>query len=117
MEILWELLLDDRHDVVFAHHEQILAVDLHFGTGVLAEQDLVALLDVERADLAVLEDLALTDGDHFAADRLLGGRVRDHDSARGFAFLFGTPDHDTVMQGTKLHGGTPSSSLWFNIKD
>jgi hypothetical protein len=39
--------------------------------------------------------------------RLLGGRVRDHDSTRGFALLFGTPDHDTVMQGTKLHGVLP----------
>ena len=68
-------------------------------------------LDVERADFAVLEDLALADRDDLPLDRLFGRRVRNHDAARGFALFFETPDHDhAVMQGTKLHGGTPFSS-------
>src|SRR5690348_10969790 len=46
------------HDVFLAHDHQILAVDLHLSPAVLAEQDLVADLDVERTDLAVLENLA-----------------------------------------------------------
>ena len=52
-------LLDDRHDVFLAHHEEIFAIDLHFGAAVLAEQDVVADLDVERTNFAVLEDLPL----------------------------------------------------------
>src|SRR4030095_16642535 len=61
--ILWflrrrrELLLDHRHHVFLAHDEVFLAIDLHLGSAVLAEQDVIADLDVERADVAVLEDL------------------------------------------------------------
>ena len=39
---------DDTHDVVFLHDQQVFAVDLDLGAGPFAEQDLVALLDVER---------------------------------------------------------------------
>src|SRR5690348_16263543 len=58
--------LDHAHDVFFAHDEQFLAFDLHGLARVLAEQDLVADLDGHRADLAVVEDLAVADGQHFA---------------------------------------------------
>src|SRR5512135_3499130 len=53
------LLLEHRHHVFFAHDEVFLAVQLHLGAAVLAEKHVVADLDVERAHLAVLEDLAL----------------------------------------------------------
>src|SRR5512134_2446895 len=69
-----ELLLDHRHHVFFAHHEVLAAVDLDLGAAVLAEQHVVADLDVERAHVAVLEDLALAHCDDLAADRLLGRR-------------------------------------------
>ena len=39
---------DDREDFVLAEDEDLLAVDLDVGAGVLPEQDLVAHLDVER---------------------------------------------------------------------
>src|SRR5512137_1571379 len=55
------LALDGREDVFLAHHQELLAVDLDLGAGVLGEEDLVALLDVEGADLSVLEDLAVAD--------------------------------------------------------
>ena len=48
------LLFDDGHHVVFAHDQQVFAVDLDLGTRILAEQHLVALLQIEGADLAVL---------------------------------------------------------------
>src|SRR3954470_5841066 len=41
------LLLDDAEDVVLAQNEVLFAVDLHFGTRVLAEQDVVASFYVE----------------------------------------------------------------------
>ena len=52
------VLLDDTHDVFFAHHQDLLAGDLDLGPGILAEQDAVADLDVEGAAVAVVEDLA-----------------------------------------------------------
>ena len=41
----------------------LLVVDLDLGAGVLADEDPVALLDVQRKLLAVVVDLALADGD------------------------------------------------------
>ena len=47
----------------------------------------VAVLDVERRDLAVLLDLALADGDDLALLRLFLGGVGDDDPA-DFLFAF-----------------------------
>ena len=80
-------LLDDAEDVVFADDEVLFAVDLHLGAGVLAEEDAVADLDVELADRAVLEDLAVADGDDLALDGLLFGGVGDDDPALGLLSL------------------------------
>ena len=62
----FSLLLDDREDVVLAQDDVLFAVELDLGARVLADEDLVAVLDVERAELAVLEDLAVADGDDLA---------------------------------------------------
>src|SRR5687767_5419654 len=48
----------DGHDVFFAHHEQLVAVDLDGGARVLAEEDLVADFHVDGGDLAVFVLLA-----------------------------------------------------------
>src|SRR6185503_14821599 len=60
------LSVHDGHDVFFAHHEDLVAFDANRGAGVLAEQDLVADLDVGRDKLAVLVLLAGPDGEDFA---------------------------------------------------
>src|SRR6187551_3366426 len=106
-----ELLLDDRHDVFLTHDEVFLAIDLHFGAAVLAEEDVVADLDVERADVAAFEDLALADGNDLAADRLLGRRVRDHDAARRLRFRVETLDDHAVVQRANLQFFSHSSRL------
>src|SRR6476619_5156409 len=46
--------LDDAVDFVFAHDEELLAVDLDLLAGVLAEEDRVARLHVERDALPVV---------------------------------------------------------------
>src|ERR1700761_5599208 len=50
------LAFDHGHDVFFAHDHQIFTVDLHFGAAVLAEQDLVADLDIQGPDVAVIKN-------------------------------------------------------------
>ena len=55
--------LDDREDVLLADDEEVLVVDLELGPGVLRVEDLVALLDVHRLALAVVEDAARADGE------------------------------------------------------
>ena len=81
------LLLDDREDVVLAQDDVLFAVELHFGARVLADEDLVARLDLERADLAVLVDLAVADGDDLGLERLLLGGVGDEEAAGGLLLL------------------------------
>nr|QRG44145.1 hypothetical protein [Escherichia coli] len=85
-------------DVVFLHHQVLGAVELDLGAGVLAEQHLVADLDLRRAHVAVVEHLALAHGDDLALDRLLGGRIRDHDTTGGDLLFLGALDDDAVVQ-------------------
>src|SRR5688572_3069765 len=50
-------LLYDREDVVLAQDDVLLAVQLHFGARIFADEDLVPGLDLERTERAVLEQL------------------------------------------------------------
>jgi len=97
------LLRYDAHDVVFTHHEVLGAFDLYRLAAVLAEQDAVASLDVERALLAVFEDLALADGDDFALVgflRALSGMTMPPADLLSSSKRF---NYDAVVQGTDIH--------------
>src|SRR5207245_11074436 len=72
-------LLENGEDVFLAHDEVFFVVDLDLGARILAEQDLVAGLHVQRDFLAVVADLARPDGDHLALLSLLLAGVRDVD--------------------------------------
>ena len=50
--------VEDREDLVFAHDEVLLTVDLDFLAGILAEEDGVARLHVQRLPRAVARSLA-----------------------------------------------------------
>src|SRR5712691_2491956 len=56
-------LFENGEDVLLAQDQILLVVDLHLGAGVLAEQDPIAGLHVERNPLTILTDLAIADGD------------------------------------------------------
>ena len=99
------LLLDHAEDFLFAHHQVLVAVDLDFLAGVLAEQDDVARLDVERGDPAVLLDAALADGNDLALLRLFLGGIRDDDAADLLFRVFNTLDDHSVVQWSHLHDG------------
>src|SRR5215472_14936817 len=68
---------DDAEHLFLAHDHKILAVQLDFGSGILAEQDAVPLLDSKRMNLAFFIDLTFADGDDFALLRLILGGVGD----------------------------------------
>src|SRR6185436_19036269 len=99
---------DDAHDVFLAHDEELFALHFHGLPGVLAEQDLVAGLDVERDQLALVVFLALAHGDDLALIGLFGGGVGDDDAARGFALFLDALDDHTVMQRTDFHAVAPN---------
>src|SRR3546814_5169696 len=70
-------------NVVLAHDLVFDAFELVRAARVLAVDDLVADLDLGRAQLAVVQRLAFTDGDHFTLGRLFLGVVGDDDAAGG----------------------------------
>src|SRR5689334_18571049 len=96
-----DLALEDAHDVALLHNEEFLPVDLHLGARPLAEQHLVALLDVEGRDLAGLVAGAWADGDDLALLRFLGCRVRNDDAASCLGFAIDAANHHAVMQRTE----------------
>src|SRR5271170_3731153 len=94
---------DHAHDVGFLHDQQFLAVDLDFGARPLAEQNLVALLDVEWGQLAVFIATARASRDDLALLRLLLGGIGDDDAALRLLLAFQATNDDAVMQRTKFH--------------
>src|SRR5271165_1583619 len=90
--------LYDRHDILLAHDDELLAIHFDFGAGVFTEENLVALLNVQRAHFTILQDLALADGDNLAEGRLLGRSVRDHDAAWGLTLFGFALDDESVVQ-------------------
>src|SRR4051812_22424902 len=97
------VVFDHGEHFVFAHDEEVLTIELDLLAGVLAEQDEVAGLHVERDALAVVFGLAVARGNDFALLRLFFGGVGDDDSADFlFAFLDASDD-DAVVQRSDVH--------------
>ena len=78
--------LQHAEDVALAEDDELLAVDLNVGAGVLAVVDRVAGADADLHALAVVVELAGPDGDHLALGRLFLGRVGQDDATLGFLF-------------------------------
>src|SRR5262245_58402746 len=96
-------LLEHREDVFLADDQVVFPVERDLAAGVLAEQDLVALLDLERRDLAVVVHLAGAHRDHESLLGLLLGGVGDDDAALGLGLGLEALDQDAVVQGSELH--------------
>src|SRR5579872_3039429 len=56
----------DAEDFFFFHDDEVFAIDLDFGAGILAEQDAVAFFNRQREGLALVVGAAFTGGDDFA---------------------------------------------------
>src|SRR6185436_2902981 len=92
----------DGQDLVFAEDQDLFAVDLDVGPGVLPEEDRVAHLDVERDLGAVVEDLAVPHGQDLAPLGLLLGRVGDDDPALGRLGFLDAADQQPVVKRTYI---------------
>src|SRR6266851_1525168 len=85
---------DDSENLVLAHDQQLFTVDLDFRTGVLAEQNTVAGLNIQGLTRSVFFVLARSGRNHFAFLRFLFGAVRNNNSAAHlFAFVNSLHDH------------------------
>src|SRR5215468_9347212 len=87
------LALEHAEDVVLAHDQELLTLELDLRARVLAKQNAVADLHIERRQLAVVVDLPLADRDHLALLRLFLRGIRDDDPALGASFFL-DPLHD-----------------------
>src|SRR5215207_8528922 len=102
--VLWSWsAVDLGQDVALAQDQEVLAVDRDLGAAVLGVEDLVALRDVERHALAVIVELAVTDGEDLALLRLLLRGVGEHDAGGGRRVLLDGLDDQPIAQGLELH--------------
>src|SRR5438093_5840492 len=108
-DVGWSSLLENGEDVFLAQDQVVFAVDLDLVAGILAEQDAIALLDVQRNALPVLVDLPGADRLDRRALRLLFRRVRDDDPADLLLALFLALDEDPIVQRTNLLHSPPAS--------
>src|SRR2546428_512939 len=97
--------------VFVAQNPVLIVVTLHFGAGVLPEEDRAAILDVERDLLPVLGPLAIAHGDDLALLGLLLPRVRYDDAALFHFLLLESLDENAVVQRTNLHRSSASFVL------
>src|SRR5688572_18320162 len=97
-QLLLLAALDHREHFVFAHDQVILAINSYFLSRVLAEQDGVAVLHIERNPLAVLVGLTLADADDFALLGLFLGGVGDDDAADFLFFFLDALHEDAVVE-------------------
>src|SRR3954471_22537552 len=98
---------NNAQNIAFLHDDEVFTVDLHFGAGPFAEQDLVAGLDVQRRDLAVIGAGAGANGDDFAFLRLFLGRIGNDDPAGALLLGLDTADENTIMKRPESHRANP----------
>ena len=75
-------------DVVLAHDQVVLTVDLDLGAAIFGEEDFVADFDIEFDLLAIVVELASTEGNDGPFLRLLFRRVGNDDISLLDFFLF-----------------------------
>jgi hypothetical protein len=100
------LFVQNAHDVTFLHYQKVLTIDFDFGARPFAEQDLVALFDIEWGQFASLVAAAGANRNHFTLLGFFASRVGYDDATCRFGFSARALDDDTVMQGTKFHDAT-----------
>src|SRR5262249_25008330 len=96
-------LVDDAQHVLFPHDQVLLVLYLDLGAGVLAQEDAVASLHVQRDLLALVVHLAGSDRDDLPLLGLLLRRVRNDDAALLHLLLLDSLDENPVVQRTNLH--------------
>ena len=78
-------------------------VDLDLVAGVLAEEDAVALLHLQRVHAALVVRLATADRDDLALGGLFLGRIRNDDAALRLLFLGDAANNNAIMQWANFH--------------
>ena len=94
---------NDAENLVFAQDQVLLAVQLDFGSRILAEENAVARLHFKRKYLARLVSLAGTGRDNFRFLGLLFRGVGNDDSSPNRLLFFDSLDQYAIMQRSHFH--------------
>src|SRR6266480_2173595 len=89
--------------------QNLVGAELDLGPAVLAEDDLVAFLEIHLDVLPVLVTRAGTDGEDATALRLLLRRVGQHDAADGGLFLVEDLHDQSVTKWLQVHSHSSCS--------
>ena len=95
-------LANNPHDVGFLHNQKVLSINFHLSAAPFAEQDTVALFDIERGIFTVITADAWSNCDNFAFGGFFSRCIRDNDPASGFGVFFDACNNNAVMEGTKF---------------
>src|SRR5579885_2504466 len=101
----------DAEDLVLPHDQILFAIQLDVAARILAKQDAITHLHVQRDHFAVFQTLALAYRHHFALLGLLFGGVGNVQAALHLLFFFHSLDHDPVVQRSNLHVGTSTHNF------
>src|SRR5664279_2551049 len=105
----YRLCVQNSEDFVLTHDHVFFPIQLDVAAGVLAKQDAVAHLNIERHHLAVFQALAFTYGYYFAFLRFFLRGIGDIQTTLHLFLLLDPFDHDAVIERTNLHGLNSSS--------
>ena len=106
MNYLFLKLLYDCKNIALANDDILLAVELDLGAGVLAGDDLLALLDL-HLDLLTVNDAAGADLDDLRYLRLFLSGCGQNDTACGGLLCLYHFNDNTVAKGLEFHNGLP----------
>src|SRR5262245_52915746 len=95
---------DDAEKVLFLQDHMLDTAELDLGARPLAVDHLVADLDVERLQTAVLQPLALAHRHDLALHGLLLGRVGNDDAGLGLGLGGHRLHQQPIVQGLEFHG-------------
>src|SRR5215813_2496222 len=93
---------EDSEHFLFADDQELFAVDLDLVSGVLAEENAIAILHVNGLSFTLVVLLASTNGDHLTLLRLLFRSVGNDDAATNGLRLIETANQNAVMQRGQL---------------
>ena len=97
------LTFQNAEDFVLAHDQELFTIQLDVAAGILAEQDAIANLDIQRHEFAVFQALALADGHDFAFLRFFLRGIGDVKATLHGFLLLDPFDHNAVIKRTNLH--------------
>jgi hypothetical protein len=96
-------LLDYCEHIFLAHKENLIAIELELIAGVAGEKDGVTLLELEGLAFAVLENLAIANGEDAAHLGLFLGGIGEDDATLGLLASFLALNHDAVAERLQIH--------------